>query len=282
MPVGLIDVLGDPHTADWLIEVPHGADEPRHYALVASLLQSELPPNLQDFFQVNTDVGSFELALGIRAALEREGQSVCLIRCGIPRTFVDVNRQISDDKQGFTPGLQPWITHPDDQELLTALHAAYSAFCKGAYRAVCGRGGRALIPHTYAPRSVPITDIDHSIVEQLRSFYDTERIEACPLRPEMDFITHTPEGVNLALPGVDGLIEQLIACGVKAEKGGSYTLHPITMGAAWSAAHPNQVLCFEVRRDLVTEWTPFRPQPIRHDRIKQIANAMVQGLLASR
>lgn len=274
-------VLGDPTTADWLIEAPHGADEPSFYQFVEGLLNSPLPDELQSFFQVNTDVGSWALACALKDALEARGQRVCAIRCGIPRTFVDVNRVLSNDRQGFTPGLQPYITDAADQALLTALHAAYTEVCSALYEQVCGRGGKALIAHTYAPRTIPITEIDSTIVAQLRSFYDTERIEECALRPELDFITHTPDGVELALPGVPVLIERLKAAGVEAESGGSYTLHPITMGAHWSARHANQVLCFEVRRDLVTQWTPFDPQPLRTERITAIANALVDGLFAA-
>jgi hypothetical protein len=280
MTHSLFTIEGDPTTATWLIEVPHGADAPRFYRFVEGLLTSPLPDDLIAFFQVNTDVGSWALATALKDALEARGHGVCAIRCGIPRTFVDVNRVLSGGEQGFTPGLQPWITTPEDRALLTHLHTAYSDVVGALYRQICGNGGRALIPHTYAPRTVPITTVDRTIVEQLRGFYETERIEACPLRPELDFITHTPEGVDLALPGVPALIERLREAGVAAESGGSYTLHPVTMGAHWSALYPQQVLCFEVRRDLVTEWTPFDPQPLRHDRITAIAEALVGGLLA--
>lgn len=279
MTLGLVEIHGDPSTARWLVEVPHGADEPRHYRLLESLLRSPLPDDLIAFFQVNTDVGSWALGQALVRALEARGEPVCAIRCGIPRTFVDVNRVLSDHEQGFTPGLQPWITDPADKMLLTSLHVAYTSVVRAAYHGICGRGGRALIPHTYAPRTVPITDVDATIVEQLRSFYDTPRIEECPLRPEVDFITTTPDGEDLAIPVVPDLMARLADLGVKAERDGSYTLHPVTMGARWSADHPGQVLCFEVRRDLVTEWTPFDPQPLRHDRIEAIAHALVDGLI---
>lgn len=277
---GLVEVHGDPRTADWLIEVPHGADEPRFYRFLESLLQSPLPDDLIAFFQVNTDVGSWALAEALVAELEGRGERVCAIRCGIPRTFIDVNRVLTDAEEGFTPGLQPWITEPGDRLLLTGLHVAYTSVVRAAYHQICGRGGRALIPHTYAPRTVPITTVDATIVEQLRSYYDTERIEDCPLRPELDFITTTPDGEDLAIPCVPALIERLKTVDIRAEAGGSYVLHPVTMGARWSADHPGQVLCFEVRRDVVTEWTPFAPQPLRHDRIRAIASALVDGLLA--
>lgn len=281
MTHGLIEVHGDPSTADWLIEVPHGADEPQHYRFVEALLQSPLPDDLIAFFQVNTDVGSWALGRALVEGLEARGERVCAIRCGIPRTFIDVNRVLTDEEQGFTPGLQPWITAPEDRLLLTSLHVAYTSVVRAAYHDICGRGGKALIPHTYAPRTVPITTVDATIVEQLRSFYDTERIGDCPLRPELDFITLTPEGEDLAIPGVPRLVDALADVGVQAEVGGSYVLHPVTMGARWSHDHPGQVLCFEVRRDLVTEWTPFQPQPLRSDRIEAIAAALIEGLLSS-
>ena len=153
--VGLVEIHGDPSTARWLIEVPHGADEPRHYRLLESLLRSPLPDDLIAFFQVNTDVGSWALGQALVRALEARGEPVCAIRCGIPRTFVDVNRVLSDHEQGFTPGLQPWITDPADKMLLTSLHVAYTSVVRAAYHGICGRGGRALnVRSCGAPGSV--------------------------------------------------------------------------------------------------------------------------------
>ncbi len=277
--VSWIELYGDPRAATWLLEVPHGADEERHYHGLASLLRSPLPDDLIAFFHVNTDAGAWALARAIGAELEDRGEHVCLIHCGIPRTFVDTNRILDGSADGLTPGLQPWITHPDDVHLLRALHRAYTTTVDAVYRQVCGRGGRALIPHTYAPRTVPITEVDLDIVEQLRAFYDTDRIEGCPLRPEIDFITRTPEGEELALPGVPQLVERLRAAGYEASRCASYTLHPSTMGARRSATYPGHVLCFEVRRDRITRWEPFLPKEPLPESIANLASILVDGLL---
>ena len=126
---------------------------------------------------------------------------------------------------------------------------------------------------------MPIETVDHTIVDQLHHHYAPERITACPLRPELDFIARTPEGEWLASADVPTLIERLKAIDIDAHEGGSYVLHPATMGARWSARFPAQVTCFEVRRDLLTHWEPFVEKRLRVERIDAIADAMVQGLM---
>jgi hypothetical protein len=42
----------------FLVEVPHGADERRHYDRLRSRLQGALPDELHAFFHINTDVGA--------------------------------------------------------------------------------------------------------------------------------------------------------------------------------------------------------------------------------
>ena len=64
-----------------------------------------------------------ESRLGSIAEQAPDRRAVALV-CRIPRTFVDCNRLLEAPKKTsgdlrLTPGLPPWITHPDDHELLT-------------------------------------------------------------------------------------------------------------------------------------------------------------------
>lgn len=268
-----------------LVEVPHGADTQAHYDHLREQLASPLPDRLERFFWVNTDVAAWDI--GLRTAqryVERVPTASALaIRCAIPRTFVDVNRVVGEaPRDGLTPGMQPWITDATDRRLLSGLHARYTALVKGAYRQVCGGGGLALIPHTYAPRSVPITSVGMDIVEQLERCYQPDAIEEAPLRSEVDLITVTPEGEDLAPPGLaDALTPALAEIGLTVQHNHAYNLHPVTMGARWSNTWPGKVLCFEVRRDLVTKWEPFVAKSMRDDVIGRIADTLA-GCLAER
>jgi hypothetical protein len=275
-----------------LIEVPHGADTQALYDQLEAQLTSPLPPRLEKFFWVNTDVAAFALALRIaeRFVQRHPEKSALVVRCTIPRTFVDVNRVLDDDAErpkGLTPGMQPWIRTPEDQQRLYAMHREYTAFAGRAYRAVLGPPGTeprddgpvALIPHTYAPRSVPITVVDMDIVGALEAVYAPGEIEKAPLRAEIDFITETPEGEDQSPPGlVDALVPKLAALGHQVAHNHAYSLHPVTMGAKWSGIWPGRVLCFEVRRDLVTHWDPFVVKALREDAIDGIAGAVASSL----
>lgn len=265
-----------------LVEVPHGADTQADYDAVARQLKSPLPDRLERFFHVNTDVGAFPL--GLRTA-ERFVEAVptasaLVVRAEIPRTFVDVNRVIGEAaRDGLNAALLPWVVHPDDRAWLTGLHARYTALVEAAYQRVCDAGGIALIPHSYAPREVPIAAIDFDIVAALEHVYAPERIETAPLRGEVDLITRTPEGADLAPPGMaERLTASLAAHGITVHHNGAYNLHPVTMGARWSNRWPGQVLCFEVRRDLVTHWDPFVPKALRTDGIDRLAASLVDAL----
>jgi hypothetical protein len=237
---------------------------------VRAELVGELPTDLEDFFHVNTDEGSFELACAIAAAViaARPTWRVLVIRCHIPRTLIDANR-LADAGGGdlqagaMTPGLQPYVRHPDDQAYLRALHASYQRQCDHWYTQVCGPGGLALIPHTYAPRSVGIARVDDRIVDELHRVYAPELIETWPLRPEVDLITRDSDGACLSADLVDQVIDGLSTHGIQVGDGDTYYLHPSTMGAVRASAWPGQTLCWEVRRDLLgAPWEPFRESAI--------------------
>src|SRR5262245_36015670 len=97
---GVVDaiLLHGPHAdrdapPDLLIEVPHGATKTEDFTSLAALLKSPLPDSLIDFFYVNTDAGAFELGEAVATKLlEAEPRrSVAILRCRIPRTFIDCN-----------------------------------------------------------------------------------------------------------------------------------------------------------------------------------------------
>jgi hypothetical protein len=250
---------------DLLVEVPHGATSAADYERVRRALMGPLPDQLEHFFHVNTDEGAPELGRAIAKAVvqQRPTWTALVVRCRIPRTFIDTNR-LADlpggnlQQGGLTPGLQPYIQDEADQDLLRSLHADYQALCDPHYAQVCGAGGLALIPHSYAPRSVGIQQVDSHIVEALHRVYAPGLAETWPLRPEVDLITRTKEGRVLAADVVDMVLSSLSKAGIQAGDGDTYFLHPSTMGAIRAGAWPGQTLCWEVRRDkLADPWPPF-------------------------
>lgn len=273
---------------DLLIEVPHGAAGFEEFFALARRLRGELPEHLERFFYVNTDVGAYALSEAIvaRVLAARPQTRGVLARALVPRTFLDVNRLLDASAAayasgGVTAGVPSFITDPDDLKLLQALYADYRAAVDPLW-ARLAPDGLGLTPHTYAPRTVGITKVDEHIVEALAACYAPGVEETWPLRPEVDLITTTPEGLDLAPPGLaDAVTERLFALGVKAERDRSYNLHPVTLGHFRSAAWPGQVFCFEVRRDLlVRAWTPFEPMEADPAKVAPLADAFAGAILA--
>ncbi len=272
---------------DLLVEVPHGATRRAHYDALASQMRSPLPADLHAFFHVNTDVGAW--AWGRRVA-ERliaadPRRAALVIRCLVPRTLIDCNRVPEagggDLREGaVTPGLAPYVSHPDDIALLRDLHRRYVARVADALDEVCGAGGLALLPHTYAPRSVGIAQIDAQIVENLRAAWAPGVAETWPLRAPVDLITRTEDGTCSAPEGAEAaLVAALEAAGYATEVGGTYFLHPSTLAAAWAARHPGRVVCAEVRRDLlVTAWDPFVEMAVDPAKVDRVAAAFADAL----
>ncbi len=269
-----------------VVEVPHGADRRAHYDALRALIAGALPDDLHAFFHVNTDVGAWQLGRQVARSVVsvRPGRRAIVIRCLIPRTFIDCNRIAGAPdalaRGGLTPGLQPYVRHPADQALLRELHRRYIARVTEAMDRVCGGGGLALTPHTYAPRSVGIARVDDQIVENMRWAWSPEQLEAWPLRPEIDLITRTPEGEDLAIPGAaEALRTGFAALGIRVAGGETYALHPATQGAAWAARYPGQTLCLEVRRDLLVEaWTPFEEMAVVAASVERLAGPIAATL----
>jgi hypothetical protein len=272
---------------DLLIEVPHGADERRHYDALRSRLVGDLPEDLHLFFHLNTDVGAhaYGRATALAVLAANPGRSVLIVRSLIPRTFVDCNR-VADyqggklDEGALTPGIPSYVRHEADRALLMARHRAYVEVATRAFADVCGSGGLALVPHTYGPRTLGIDAIDDGIVAKLRWACAPERHDTWPLRAEIDVLTRDGDGKLFAPEGVE---EQLLAgfaqAGFEAKANDTYFLHPSTLGHAWSVAYPGKVLSLEVRRDLLVDaWRPFEEMVALPDRCDRVAKVLVPVL----
>lgn len=248
-----------------LVEVPHGADLRAHYDALRARMVGALPDDLHVFFHVNTDVGAWAYGRRVaeRVVAAAPTRSALLVRCLIPRTFVDANR-LEDAKdslssQGMTAGVAPYVRDPADVALLLELHRSYVALAERAYELVCGAGGFAISPHTYGPRTMGIAQIDDDIVRALREAHEPEAWASWPIRPEIDLLTRTTEGVRHAPEGmVERLIDAYRAISLAAVESLTYQLVPVTQSWRYVMRYPERVLCLEVRRDLLVEqYTPF-------------------------
>jgi len=248
-------------------------------------LTSPLPANLVDFFHVNTDAGAPELAMAIahRFVAEAVTRTVVVVRCRIPRTFIDCNRRVDASPEEFragkvTPGLMPWITSPEDRALLRAAYDAYVATVAKATSLLRGDGAILLL-HTYAPRDVDV-EVDLDIVTNLRRAYRPEIEPTWPLRPEVDVISKGVDGIDRAPHAVvDTLRAELAIRGVAVAHGATYPLHPSTLAWNHVEAHPGRAVCIEVRRDLLAEpFEPFAEMTIGDDKVARLVPAFVTAL----
>lgn len=276
---------------DLLCEVPHGATLAAHFAALRAQLRGSYADDLQDFFHVNTDVGAPELARAIaeRVVQSQPRRSAVVVRCLLPRTFVDCNRRIDPTTVPAgtaagepTPGMPPWVQDERDRLLLLERYTAYRELVTRAFAAVCGSGGLGLCVHTYAPRSIDVA-VDGDIVRNLHAAYAADRIGSWRLRPAIDLITHDPDGRELASPRLAARAEaELTAAGFEVERNGAYSLHPITLAHEFAARHPGATLCFEVRRDLlVPAFTPFREMIPDAARVARAAQPLAGAVLAT-
>jgi len=264
-----------------LVEVPHGADQQVHYDALRSRLQGELPSELDHFFHVNTDVGAWAYGRATaEAVLEANPtRAALLVRSLIPRTFIDCNRPATKEgsaEHGVTAGIPGYVEDPADLELLNSLHRSYVELAERAFDAVCGDGGFALVPHTYAPRTVGISSVGRDIVDRLHEVYAPDLVETWPLRAEVDLLTREQDATLLAPQGVE---EKLLAAfslaGFSPVANDTFFLHEATLGHGWSAAHPGRVTCLEIRRDLVVEeWLPFVEKSPCRERIARVAGVL--------
>ncbi|MEO8702941.1 MAG: hypothetical protein ABI867_23045 [Kofleriaceae bacterium] len=270
-------------TLDLVIEIPHGATRTADFTALAARLSSPLPDGLVDFFHVNTDAGAPELGLETakRFIAAEPTRSVAVLRCQIPRTFIDCNRRMdaspADFKEGkLTPGLMPWIVSPEDRGLLRAAYDRYV----GAVHAASARlapDGAMLLLHTYAPRSVGV-EVGPDIVTQLRAAYRPEVEPTWPLRPELDVIGRTLDGTNHAPTAVVEALRAGVAPLAIAESA-TYPLHDSTLAWDHVMAHPGRALCLEVRRDLLADpFEPFAQMTISAAKVARLAGPLAAAL----
>lgn len=294
---------------DLLLEVPHGATRRSHYETIRHLLRGDLPEDLIDFFFVNTDAGSSEVAKSIAelvtgpisaAALQPHlgseprhqpadlrPRSVLMVRCLIPRTFIDTNRVVESGGRGsgpaeLSPAIPDYVRNSEDAESLLELHARYRAVAEQAYELVCGSGGLALTPHTYAPKAVSVESFDEGIGQALREAYRPEKYEQWDTRPPVDIIDAGPDGVNLAPPRlVEAVKDNFARVGIQATENVTYPLHPSTMSHYFSARYPGQVLCFEIARDLLAEpFAPFEEMSIADHKVAKMSAPIAAAVVA--
>ncbi len=263
-----------------LLEVPHGATRGADFAAVRRRLAGAFADDLLDYFFVNTDAGAPELAAAIarHVRADRPDARVELIRCLVPRTFVDCNRVIdaatvpsSSTAGDVTPGIASYVKEPGDVAYLFACYEAYRTLTTAAYERCIDAGGLAWMVHSYAPRTVEL-DVDERIVERLHEAYRPERITRFRLRPEVDLISRDPEGVTLADEGlVAAVSEALGRAGYDHAQCATYELHPLTQGHRFASRWPGRTLCLEARRDLLAgAFVPFCEQvndPVATDRL---------------
>ena len=275
-----VTVVGPrPDAPDLIIEIPHGATRTADYTALARVLTSPLPANLVDFFHVNTDAGAPELGLAIGEKLAGE-RTVAVLRCRIPRTFIDCNRRIDAAPEEFragkvTPGLMPWITSAEDRALLRARYDRYVGAVNEA-TARLGDRGALLLLHTYAPRSVDV-EVDADIVTNLRRAYLPEVEPTWPLRPEIDVIARGTDGTDFAPPGVVETLRSEL--GIPIAESATYPLHPSTLAWAHVQARPGRAVCIEVRRDLLADpFEPFAEMRIGAAKIARLVPAFVAAL----
>jgi len=270
---------------DLLIEIPHGATTTWDFTTLAAKLTSPLPDGLADFFHVNTDAGAPELARAIATQFvaDEPTRSVAILRCRIPRTFVDCNRRIdaspADFKAGkVTPGLPPWISTPEDRELVRAAYDRYVSAVREAITRL-SRDGAMLLLHTYAPRTIDV-EVDLQIVASLRHAYEPDREATWPLRPEVDVIGRELDGTDRAPAGVVlALRERLAERGIELAESATYPLHPSTLAWDHVMARPGRVMCVEVRRDLLADpFEPFVQMRIGAAKVNRLVTPFVRAL----
>jgi len=294
---------------DLVFEIPHGATRAQHYETLRGRLNSTLPDNLDEFFFINTDVGAPECAaraarqivaptdspflarlLGhdeIARIAERPAWQVLIVRCLIPRTFIDCNRVVEAETRdlhsgGLTQSLPAYITEPADRELLTSLHRTYSSIATQAIDWVCDQGGQALLLHTYAPKSVGIVNVDGGIVEALRRAYEPLTYDTWEDRPPVDIISESIDDVRHAPPGLVEALRDLYAeIDVDVTENVSYRLHEGTMGYVHSARHPGKILSLEINRALLADpFVPFREMTIGEKKVRRMAAPIAAAYLS--
>jgi predicted N-formylglutamate amidohydrolase len=277
-------------TPSLLVEIPHGATRAAHFTSLRAALRGPFPDGIEDFFFVNTDVGAPEVAecLAKRFVAARPTATALVVRCLVPRTFIDCNRVIDATSRPaastagqMTPGVAEYVRDADDFRLLFARYSEYRGLVARAVDVVCGAGGRAVMAHSYAPRSIDVP-VDDRIVERLRAEYRPDAIVKWPLRAEVDLITTAPDGTMLAYAALVARVRAAYEHeGFVVAQNGSYGLHPSSMAWVYATKYPGRTLCIELRRDLLMrEFTPFQEMEIDPAKAERMAAALASALIA--
>ena len=270
---------------DLVIEVPHGATATTDFTALAAQLTSPLPDDLVAFFHVNTDAGAPELAMAIARHFvsDEPARSVAVLRCRIPRTFIDCNRRIDAAADELvpgklTPGLMPWITTAEDRARLRAAHDRYVGCVRDAIAGLAADGALLLL-HSYAPRTVDV-EVDLDIVASLRRAYQPDREPSWPLRPAVDVIGRALDGTSHAPAAVvEALQRELAPLGIAPADSATYPLHPGTLAHDHVVARPGRALCVEVRRDLLADpFEPFAEMAISAAKVDRLAAPIARAL----
>jgi hypothetical protein len=268
--------------ADLLIELPHGATREDHFDALRTKLVGDYPQDLKDFFFVNTDVGAPECAAEIARRLGAGGAAVLVVRCLIPRTFVDCNRLIDGTASAgeMTPGIPEFVRDAQDVRMLVQLHGSYQELTRRAYELICAPGGIALMLHTYAPRNVRIDKIDAGIARALHRAYEPQAYDRWERRPQVDLISEDADGRRLAPPAImESLKREYAAIGIEVGENATYRLHQETMGYVHSVAYPGRVFCMEISRELLADpFAPFEEMCIGPHKVEHAVNPIISTL----
>ena len=162
--------------------------------------------------------------------------------------MIDADPQAYRDG-GVTLDCQGHITEDSDRQLLLERYQAYLDTATQLMETVCGRGGLALILHSYAPRSVGIASVGGDIVQQLHWAHQPVVFEDWPLRPVVDFIVGDPTGVVVTdQHWLDALSCYCVRKDCLSLLQETYPLHPVTTAHRFVMSYAPRVLCIEVRR----------------------------------
>jgi len=142
---GVADVerLGRGDRVDLLVEVPHGADRAAHYQALRDRLAGALPAGLEEFFFVNTDSGAWQVGRRVaeRLVAADPARTALIVRCLIPRTFIDCNRvEDASADAGMTASVPAYVHDAADRALLLDLHRRYVGLVERAHAALDGDG----------------------------------------------------------------------------------------------------------------------------------------------
>ena len=101
------------------------------------------------------------------------------------------------------------------------------------------------------------------------------------VRPEVDFITTTLDGVRMAPEKlISRMSSRLSNSGFTAAEGKSYPLHPSTTAYHHAMKYPGKTLCMEIRRDLlVEEFLPFQQMRIDSQKTQRICRPISESLV---